>query len=239
MTAPELVIDTASIVIKGTFDPAKLSPQELVAQGLLESKDITEASQRFSTADISILETTKLRFAINSDTIQMTAQLAEEFEPMRDLAVGMLRLSTSATVSVMGMNRDVHFTTPSIESWHSVGDTIVPKDIWSGVLEAPGMASVTLKSARSGTYGGYRQIMVQSSNLVQQGVFVNQNDHYTLEILDKPITTREQLDVEALRPAEATKEKLGLAITVLSGEWANSIKRSSAVIERIAQFGLS
>jgi len=109
MSAPELAIDTASIVIKGVFEPDKLPPQELVAQGLIESKQLTEANQRFSNNDISILETTTVRLVIDRDTIQTTAQLAEAFEPMRDLAVVILRLFNSAKISVMGMNREVHF----------------------------------------------------------------------------------------------------------------------------------
>ena len=237
MTAPELAIDTASIVIKGTFEPNEFSPKELVAQGLIEAKNLLEANQRFSTQDISILEIPTMRFAISRDTIQMTAQLAEAFEPMRDLAVGILRLSSSTAVSVLGMNRDVHFATSSVDSWHTVGDTVVPKDLWSGVLDVVGMASVTLKAARNDTNGGYRQITVQPSALVPQGVFVSHNDHYTLEDLDKPPGTREQLDAETTRQAQASSEKVNKAIAILNGEWENSMKRSSTVIERIAQMG--
>jgi hypothetical protein len=237
MTAPELAIDTASIVIKGTFEPDKFPPQELVTQGLVEAKSLTEASQRFSTNEISILETATIRLAIGRDTIQMTAQLAEAFEPMRDLAVGILRLSSSTKMSVLGMNREVHFATSNVASWHAVGDTIVPKDLWSGVLDVAGMASVTLKAARGDINGGYRQITVQPSALVPQGVFVSHNDHYTLEDMSSPVATREQLDAETLRQPQVSSEKVNKAIVILSGEWENSMKRSSAVIERVAQMG--
>lgn len=237
MTAPELAIDTASIVIKGTFEPDKFSPQELVTQGLVDAKSLTEANQRFSTNDISILETATVRLTVDRDTIQITAQLAEAFEPMRDLAVGILRLSGSTMVSVLGINREVHFATSSVASWHAVGDTIVPKDLWSGALDVVGMASVTLKAARGDTNGGYRQITIQPSARVPQGVFVSHNDHYTLEDVSKPVATREQLDAETLRQPQVSSDKVNKAIAILNDEWENSMKRSSALIERVAQMG--
>jgi len=235
MAAPELAIDTASIVIKGKLEPAKLSPKELVKQGLVTTNEVAEANQKFSNDDVSILETSRMRFVANRDTIQLTAQLAEEFETMRDFAIGMLRLFTSETIGVMGINREVHFTTPSTSSWHSIGDTLVPKDVWSGVLEVAGMASVTLLASRSDKYVGYRQITVQPSNLVTQGVFVSHNDHYTLDIADKPVATREQIAAETRKPLKLSTEKVGTAITVLNNEWENSMNRSSSVIERVAQ----
>jgi hypothetical protein len=235
MTTPELAIDTASIVIKGSFEPAKLSPQKLVTQGLVAADQLLEADQKFSTDDICILETKRIRFVVDRQTLQLTAQLAEEFETMRDMAVGILRLFDSETVSVMGINRDVHFLTASVDSWHAVGDTLVPKDIWSGVLDLVGMSSVSLLASRPDKYVGYRQITVQPSNLVTQGVFVSHNDHYTLDIADRPVTTREQLTAESRRPAQPSQEKVRTAMAVLNSEWENSMNRSSNVIERVAQ----
>ena len=92
MAMPELAIDTTSIVMKGSFDPSVLSPKNLAEQGLIDSKQISEAIQRFSTSDLSILETQRMRFLANKEAIQLTAQEAAEFESLRDLAVGILRL---------------------------------------------------------------------------------------------------------------------------------------------------
>ena len=139
MAIPELAIDTASIVIKGRFDPSKLSPDELALQGLLTSSDMAQATQKFFGGNISIFETKAIRILINQDAIQLTAQQADEFAPLRDLAVNILRWLKDEPVGVLGINRDVHFATETDEQWHAVGDALVPKDIWEGVLRDPGM----------------------------------------------------------------------------------------------------
>jgi hypothetical protein len=235
MAIPELAIDTASIVIKGSFRPSVVSPKELVTQGLIATSQVSDAAQKFSTDDISILETQRIRFLANRETIQITAQQADEFEVLRDLAVGVLRLFASESISVMGINRDAHFVAGDVNAWHAVGDALVPKEIWSDTLELAGMASLTIQAARSGQYQGYRQITVQPSGLVPQGVYVAHNDHYMLGITDKAPSTREQFSALIRRAVPQDQENVSIAIAVLNSEWQQSMQRGSAVIERVAR----
>jgi hypothetical protein len=119
-------------------------------------------------------------------------------------------------------------------AWHAVGDALAPKQIWADTMNIPGMASLTLLGSREGTYEGYQQVTVQPSALVQQGIYISHNDHFTLTVLNKPVSTQEQLNAIFRRPAESTREKIPTAIEALSNEWNNSMIRASAVIERIA-----
>jgi hypothetical protein len=235
MAMPELAVDTVSIVIRGAFIPSDLWPQQLADQGLVTAQDLSDATQRFSNNDISILETQRIRFLANHERIQLTAQQADEFEPLRDLAVGILRLFTTAAVGAMGINRDVHFAAASIDEWHAVGDTLVPKEIWSGTLDFVGLSSVTLTGARESEYQGYRQVTIQSSNIVTNGVFVSHNDHYTLDPEDKMPTSRDQISKFIRRTLMPNPEKNTTAITILNNEWQSSMTRSDAVIELVAR----
>src|SRR5579859_6618918 len=108
MAIPELAIDTASIVLKGVFEVGILSPQNLADQGLIDAGQLADAIQKFSTNDISIFETKRIRFIGNQQLLQFTAQEADDFEPLRDLAAGALRLLNSSQLSVLGINHDVH-----------------------------------------------------------------------------------------------------------------------------------
>jgi hypothetical protein len=236
MPMPELAVDTAAIVIKGSFEPSRLSPTELANQGLVTAGQLTDAVQKFSTDDISIFETKRIRFVANREIIELTAQQSDEFEPLRDLAVGILRLFISESVSVLGINRNVHFAAKDEEAWDAVGDALTPKGIWSAILDAPGMLSLTLQAARPGKFEGYRQITIQPSNSIRNGVFVSHNDHYTLDLLEKPgALTRDQLRVLAQRPAKPNPNKVLTAIEVLEGEWESSMNRADAVVQRVAQ----
>jgi|GEM_PF-758470 len=240
MSMPELAVDTATIVIKGSFDPNLLSPAELVNQGLVASSQLSDAVQKFSAPDISILETERIRLVANREVIEITAQQSDEFEPMRDLAVGILRTLTSASIGMLGINRNVHFAAKNEQAWDAVGDALVPKEIWSGILDAPGMSSLALQAARPGKYEGYRNVTIQPSNAITNGVFVSHNDHYTLHLADKPdLSTREQLRMVKKRSVQDSQSKVKTAIEVLESEWNDSMNRADAVIGRVALEGRS
>ena len=176
-----------------------------------------------------------MRLLANRDLIQLTTQQGDEFAPLRDLAVNMLRWLKDESVAALGIKRDSHFATNTISEWHAVGDSITPKNIWRGVLENVGMASVTLQAARPDLYVGYQQITVQPSSLVAQGIFVSHNDHYTLDIAEQVPSSGDQVGPISRQPLNATEEKISIAIRVLNEEWSRSMSRAESVVERVAR----
>jgi hypothetical protein len=172
MAMPELVVDTASVVIRGIFDVKPLSPHDLAEQGLIDSSQLSDATQKFNTDEISIFETKRIRFFGNRELLQFTAQQADEFEPLRDFASGTIRLLNSPQLSVLGINRDVHFAVESAAKWHAVGDALVPKGIWEGLLSYPGMTSLTIQSKRDGKYSGFSQILKNYEEAIASSVFL-------------------------------------------------------------------
>jgi hypothetical protein len=235
MAIPELAIDTASVILRGLFDVTVLSPQNLAEQGLIDPGQLADATQKFSTNEISIFETKRIRFVCNQQVLQFTAQQADEFEPLRDLALGALRLLPAPQVSVLGINRDVHFAVLSDAAWHAVGDTLAPKYIWEDLVKFPGMASLAIQGQRPGKYAGFSQITIAPSNIVTQAVFVGHNDHYSLEVLDKIPHNAVQFGASLKQVPEISPEKVPIAINILNEEWDSSMARSVAVIDRVAQ----
>jgi len=235
MATPELVINTASIVLRGVFEVSVLSPQNLADQGLIDANELADATQKFSANNISVLETKRIKFIGNQQLLQFTAQEADDFEPLRDLASGALRLLDSSQLSVLGINHDIHFATANPAAWHAVGDALAPKGIWDDILKLAGTASITIQGERAGKYAGYTQVTVQPSNLVKQGVFVSHNDHYTLEINDNPVSTRDQFEAVLRQAPTVSSEKVSIAINILNEEWEPSMTRSLAAIERVAK----
>ena len=235
MIVPELVINTATVVVRGSFDVKPLAPQNLADQGLIDSDQLSDATQRFNTDDISIFETKRIKFLGNRELLQFTAQEADEFEPLRDFASGALRILDSPQIGVLGINRDVHFAVGSAAKWHAVGDTLVPKAICENLLNYPGTTSLTIQGMRSGIYSGFSQITIQPSNFVPQGVFVSHNDHYTLEIEEARLASRDQFAASLRQQAKVTSDKLPLAIRILNEEWEASMARAQAVIEQVAK----
>jgi hypothetical protein len=167
--------------------------------------------------------------------LQFTAQQADEFEPLRDLVVGVLRLIPEPQLGVLGINHDVHFGVASPAAWHATGDALVPKEIWEDLVEFPGTASVIIQGQRPGKYAGFVQITVQPSSQMPQGVFVQYNDHYTMEILDKIPDNRSQFMATLRNSLNVSSEKFPIAIKILNEEWNSSMTRSLAAIDRVAR----
>jgi hypothetical protein len=232
---PELAIDTATIVLRGKFDPGILSAKELFAEGLISSSDLSQASQKFSTKDIAIFETETIKVLANRELIQLTSQSSEEFDSLRDLAVNILRLLEGQSLGVMGINRDVHFSVETAGAWHAIGDRLVPKDEWAHTLGSAGLSSLVLQAIREDLYEGFRVITIQTSSLVPQGIYVGHNDHYTLSISDGIPANRDQIVSVAHMAAVPTFENIAVAIKILNGEWNNSMNRALDVIEHVAQ----
>jgi hypothetical protein len=137
------------------------------------------------------------------------------------------------------MNRQVHFHSAGYDSWHAIGDHLSPKEIWDGVLELPGTRSLTVWAARDDQYSGRIQVQVEPSNAVMPGIFVAHNDHYDLSIASSQPKSRAEASEMIAQGADSqsTAGKVPFALQLLGKEWADSMRRAQAVIERVAELG--
>jgi hypothetical protein len=89
----------------------------------------------------------------------------------------------------MGLNRVMHFKMDSEKSWHAFGDKIAPKDVWKGVLEEPGLTSLTMQGPRqtpTQKREKYINVRVESSSRVMPGIFIEVNNHFEIKDNDLP-----------------------------------------------------
>jgi hypothetical protein len=104
-------------------------------------------------------------------------------------------------VTAVGMNREVHFATPSEQARDRVGDTVAPKPFWGDFLtkddaKAGGMRSLVMEQSifrdnrvtRIDGLDGFIRVQVEPSlnREVRYGVFVAVNDHYDLARNNQP-----------------------------------------------------
>jgi len=164
-----------------------------------------------------------------------TTDLAET-QRVRDLMIGVLRALPYAPLSVLGLNRSVHFTPESEDAWHAIGDRLVPKHCWEQdeILKLPGMVDVTLQGVRPDKYGGSIQIQVQPSAKISASVFVAVNDHFNLTVVDSQPTERGPQFKGVATENELTPEKVEIALEVLTNEWTAFCKRADKAIDFVA-----
>jgi len=236
VSLPELVSDVYQVVLRGNFRPVIISPTWLRDHDLIGDSELEQAAiEILIPNEISFFNAGWLRCQASQDNLTLQTDQQAEVARLRDLAIGILRLPEDRSVSLLGINRQTHFTVANIEQWHSVGDHVVRNEMWDGVLNIAGMRVATYWGQRLDKYAGHIQVQVEPSFSVRFGIFVSINDHYDLTIVKSQPANRSELDV-LNRPenAEATTEKIAVAIEVLTDQWEASSELSARVLERVA-----
>jgi hypothetical protein len=237
MSLPPLVSDVYQVVLRGNFRPVNLSPTWLRDENLIGDPEHEEAVfEVLIPNEITIFNAGWLRCQATPDNLTLQTDQQAEVERLRDLAVGMLLVRDDQPISLLGINRVVHFSLQNTEQWHSVGDHVLHNEIWDGILSLPGMRVATYWAQRSDKYAGRIQVQIEPSSTVHPGVLVAYNDHYDLTTVEyQPTTRAESETLKRQENAEATTDKIAVAIEVLTDNWETSSQLSAKVIERIAE----
>ena len=228
-----LLADSATVVTKGRFNPGIFSPSWLLSEGIVGEGEYENAKLELITPDFTKFSCGWLSCTVTKDTLELSTTAVEEFERLRDAVIAIMRTLPHCPVSAMGVNRNAHFGVEGFEAWHRVGDALTPKEIWKGILDLPGMKSVTVWGVRPDNYAGRIHITVEPSSLVRFGIFVAHNDHFDLNLVDEQPHERSEFLIQDLKPQEATLEKRGLMMSILEDDWNNSMTRADKSMRRV------
>ena len=84
-------LESVTVVIKGSFNPAIFSPLWLRNQGLIGSPEMSEQDIDIISRDIAIFRAGWLSVQVAGDGLQFSTSNMEEAERLRDVAIGALR----------------------------------------------------------------------------------------------------------------------------------------------------
>lgn len=231
MTA-SIGLDSASVVIRGHFNPAVFSPAWMHAQGLVGAEETLDADVEIVSPKITRFTLQWLKLQVDLDGLLLLTTEPEEFERLRDAAVGILETLKHTPVGVLGLNRDMHIHIDSFEKWHAIGDLLVPKDRWSEVLHLAGMRSVTLWGAREDDEAGRVQVTVEPSNLLPQSIYVGVNSHFDLEHAPTPDRRDAAWSLDPIDLVPSS-DKVPRAVEQLRDKWASTLAHSDRVFALI------
>lgn len=235
MAGPTLSIQTASIVLRGQFNPAILSPGWLLAEGLLGPKEALDVHSQVIVNQLSQFHVSWLQCQVTEDQMAVNTDEPPEFERLRDVVVGILKTLPHTPVGAMGINRTFHFQMPSWDDWHELGDALAPKRFWEEFLHLPGTETVSIQGNRTDEFAGRLLITVQPSRVVKTGIYVSVNDHYVLEKVDKqPATRSDARMVDHPTVVEPSAERIPLVLEILSEKWLNSVDWAEKLAMQIA-----
>jgi hypothetical protein len=161
--------------------------------------------------------------------------LQEPIIRAHDFFVRSFQLLPETPISAVGINREVHFSTPTEEAADRIGDTLAPKEFWGDFTNLDGNKVGGLRTmvmeqsikkenrqARPDGNFGYTQVRVETSRRkdIKFGIFVQVNDHFDL------------------RPNEDKLSDGRAVADLVSEKFVSSIKRSESLIDRIMELSL-
>ena len=179
-----LEVNSASIVLAGSFNPAIFQPQWFVRQNLLPAEEGEKAEIRVITPQIAEFQTERLIIQVTPERFAAVSKPDANPAPLRDLVAGTFFTLEHTPLKALGLNRDMHFAMPSEEAWNQVGDRLVPKDVWKEILRGRiGMRSLLIQAEVPGfsdpsQEGTRLTVRVEPSAKVKFGVYFQTNEHH-------------------------------------------------------------
>lgn len=233
-----IALDGMSVIVRGHFNAAIFSPLWLLQQDLIGPKDFADAEIEVITSDVAAFSTGWLNCQVLPDTLEFNTIYPDEFERLRDAAVGTLKALSHTPVAALGVNRQFHFEARDPDQYLAIGDRIVPKPFWEDLLSLPATREVVLWGHRPDNFGGRVQVKVEPSFRFAGHIYVQHNDHFDLTVSDKRPADRKEawsMDAEKSANLEPSAAKIEIVNEILTSIWASSLQRSNEVVTAIAR----
>lgn len=234
---PELPHDNMAVVVLGKFDPLLITPRWLREMNLIGAEDYESYAIEIISKGVSSVSYGSLQLKVLPTTLQVTTDAPNDAEAARDLAAGILLSGGTQSVSALGINRSVHFQVNQGRN-HAIGDALAPKAMWSEVLHLPGLQNLNIRGVRDDGYGGSVNVQVQSSNLIEPGIYISINDHNNLTLAESPADRDTPPDLEQANP-QPSAEKVPVAREILTNGFPASRRRAQSIIDQVSSMGVS
>lgn len=181
MSDPKPQIEGISIVLLGEFNPPIFQPAWFALHDLIRPEEAESAKIDVIHPEVVSLTIGKIHLQVSRNRYYASTIDPSIYEILRDMTLGAFRLLHHTPSDRIGMNWDLHFGLSSEETWHEVGNRIAPKEPWVGILEKPGMRTLTIEGVRPDKYRGFIRMRIEPSTTLHPGIFININDHYEIE----------------------------------------------------------
>ena len=163
----EPVLDRASVVLLGKFNPAIFHPSWLARYTLIRDEEAANAKNLVVTDEVTNFEVDWLTISVTADRFVAQTDQTAYSVALRDLVLGAFGLLEHTPFWAVGINRHLHYPVESQEQWHGYGHFLAPKDPWAGLVDNPGMRAVTIWGTRADAPGARIQFLVEPSNRVR------------------------------------------------------------------------
>ena len=173
-------IDGSSIVVLGSFNPAIFHPLWFKTNQLIRPEEADDAKLEVTHPAVSIFSLEWFKLQVDMERFIVETTDKSNFGPISDLVLGTFSILDHTPVRALGINRVMHFKMDSREKWHAFGHMIAPKEVWQGVMERPGLRSLTMEDPRDDPMG-FTRVRIEPSKRIDPGIFIEINNHYEIK----------------------------------------------------------
>jgi hypothetical protein len=216
MSPPQPEIRSVSIVLLGDFNPKIFQPAWFAVEELIRRQEAEEANIEIVHPEVVSFTLEWLRLQVTRERFIASTMQEPYDEFVRDLVLGTFNVLRHTPLHKMGINAEKHFRMDSEDVWHAFGDRLAPKDLWQGVIDTPGLRSLTMQGRRPDGLKGYIHVRVEPSVRIHPGVYFRVNDHYEV---DDPKSVLGSKDI----------------LTLLEQSWDASLKRSERIMSTLLE----
>jgi hypothetical protein len=182
-----------SIVFLGHLNPQIFQPAWFALGQLIRSSEADSSTIEIIHRDVVAFRTEWFNLNVMRNKFVLRTAQEPYAKHLYDLAIGTFRKLVHTPLHSVGMNRHRTYEFDTEDEWHGFGHFIAPKAVWEGVLERPGLKSMSMQGRRDDSLKGFRNVLIES----QPGkrVVFQVNDHYEAEDHEKVISAEEVLGV--------------------------------------------
>lgn len=148
MPAAHLEKESASVVFLGQFNPAIFQPAWFAAKALLSATDVDAGRIQVIHPRLSTFSAGGFDIQVLQERFTASVEQSIDQVRLRDLSASVFDILTETPISRMGINWVFVHRIETEDAWHEVGHRLAPKAIWTGILNTPGMRSVTMQGKR-------------------------------------------------------------------------------------------
>lgn len=176
-------IESASIVLVGSFNPAILHPEWLAHQSLIRPEEAEQAEVEVVSRQLTVIRLSWLELEVLENRFRAAATDPAHFQTLKECVMGIFALLEFTPISAMGLNQEMHFRLREPENWAFLENALAPKERWAGILTgrrdgAPTLQTLSLSGNRDGSSAERLIVKIEPSHRVQHGVYMATNEHF-------------------------------------------------------------
>ena len=174
----EIELQSHSIVAVGDLNPAIFQPAWFAGEGLINQGEAQAAQIQMISAQAALFEVDWLSVQVLPDRFVATTTSEAYFHHLHDLVAATFSRLVHTPIRMLGINYTCHCRLDDSQPWSRLSDILAPKAPWFGLLDSPGVHSLTMEGMRPEEPNGYLRIRVEPSVRVKNGLFIDINNHY-------------------------------------------------------------